>query len=407
LITLMSALAMAQQKSTAPGPRHTGAATPDNLIDWPQFNFEPGLTGYNPFESALNASNVGSLTLKWRYPTPNGSVCSQAVIANGILYVGTDFAGVYALNADTGALLWNYATDGPVATPAVANGIVYVPGLTLYALDANTGALIWQVENDGQISPTVVNNVVYAGSNGGDLVALNAQTGAFIWRYSTGSFINSAAAVANGVAYVVARNGDVDALNANTGNLIWARHFGVSATPKPTIYSTAGGLSVANGMVYINVADFKSQYYVYALDANTGVTIWKSPSIGTGALPPFTPAVANGMVYAVANHNAYAFNAITGASIWQTSLSVADSISTIVANGVVYVQSWSVRGMGQDFYTIDALDASTGSPLWEHISGVYMPIRYPTPTVVNGMLYGTANDPFDLGTAIGAFGLPN
>ena len=52
---------------------------------------------------------------------------------------------VNALNAATGAKLWSYATGGPVGSPAVANGVVYVGSNdeNVYALDAATGAKLW------------------------------------------------------------------------------------------------------------------------------------------------------------------------------------------------------------------------------------------------------------------------
>jgi outer membrane protein assembly factor BamB len=304
-----------------------------------------------------------------------------------------------------GVLLWSHATEGVVTrTSAVANGVVYVPGLALYALDANTGALIWQVENDGLLPVTVVNNIVY-GESGDGLVALNAQTGALIWKFAA-TAINSGVAVVNGVVFAATRTGDVWALDAGTGALIWSRHFGVSATPKPTLYSSYGALSVANGTVYVAAADFKSQYYVYALNSSTGATIWKSQSVGQFG-GESTPAVANGMVYVVGSTTVFGLNAGTGALNWQTTLpNSSGALSPIVANGVVYVESFQVGGLGHDFFVIDALDANTGNDLWEHVSVVFSPLRTPTPAIVNGMLYGPANDE-NSSVAIGAFGLPN
>ena len=399
LIALVASIGSAQQSSSSPRVLRNGS-----LVSWQQFNFEPGLTGYNPFESVLNPTNVGSLTVKWSTPTDN--MTSQPVIANGVLYLGTQSEGVYAYDAGTGTLLWNHATEGLTRTSAVANGVVYVPGLALYALDANTGALIWQVEDAGQLPVTVVNNTVYGEDNGGNLVAMNAQTGALIWKYPAGSLINSGVAVVNGVVYAATRKGDVWAVNANTGALIWSRHFGVSVTPKPTLYASYGGLSVANGTVYLAAADFGSLNYVYALNASTGATIWKSQTVGLFS-DESTPAVANGMVYVAGRSTVYGISATAGALIWQKALpSAAGALSPIVANGVVYVESFEVGGLGQDFFVIDALDASTGKDLWEHVSLVFSPLRTPTPAVVNGMLYGSANDE-NSPIAIGAFGLPN
>jgi len=48
-------------------------------------------------------------------------------VANGVVYVGSYDNNLYALNAQTGALLWRYNTSGLVSSsPTVANGVVYV-----------------------------------------------------------------------------------------------------------------------------------------------------------------------------------------------------------------------------------------------------------------------------------------
>ena len=48
---------------------------------------------------------------------------------NGIVYVGSDDGNVYALNAGTGAKVWNYTTCAAVlSSPTVANRTVYVGG---------------------------------------------------------------------------------------------------------------------------------------------------------------------------------------------------------------------------------------------------------------------------------------
>jgi len=52
-------------------------------------------------------------------------VLASPVVANGVVYVGDQ--DVYALDASSGALLWSYATGGGINTaPAVADGTLYV-----------------------------------------------------------------------------------------------------------------------------------------------------------------------------------------------------------------------------------------------------------------------------------------
>jgi outer membrane protein assembly factor BamB len=54
-------------------------------------------------------------------------VWSSPAIAGGLVYVGSCDDSVYALNANTGAIVWSYATGNAIfSSPAVSNGVVYV-----------------------------------------------------------------------------------------------------------------------------------------------------------------------------------------------------------------------------------------------------------------------------------------
>ncbi len=67
----------------------------------------------------------------WTYTTP-GLVSSSPAVANGVVYISTESPTAadnffYALNANTGGLLWSYAVGGEQgsSSPAVANGMLY------------------------------------------------------------------------------------------------------------------------------------------------------------------------------------------------------------------------------------------------------------------------------------------
>ena len=103
------------------------------------------------------------------------------------LYIGSTDKNLYALNANTGTLVWKYTMGQQIlSSPAVINGVVYVGSLdnNLYALDAATGALLWKYAAGGGIasSPAIVNGVVYVGCRDKDIYALNAANGALLWK---------------------------------------------------------------------------------------------------------------------------------------------------------------------------------------------------------------------------------
>jgi len=139
--------------------------------------------------------------------------------------------GMYwALNPDTGAVLWNTvvgpagtlggiqwgtATDGASVYAAISNNghIPYtlIPngGTTnaglWSALDVATGKILWQTADpDGAIDPgsvSVANNVVYAGSYSGKMLALDAATGHVLWSFASGGSVMDGPSIVDGVLY--------------------------------------------------------------------------------------------------------------------------------------------------------------------------------------------------------------
>jgi polyvinyl alcohol dehydrogenase (cytochrome) len=137
----------------------------------------------------------------------------------------------WALNPDTGAVVWNTlvgpgGSSGGIMWGSATDGErIYVGNVnwnqqphTLVsgeqitwgswtALDAATGAIVWQKADPQQSMPmgpvTVANGVVYAGSLDpqGHMYAMDAQTGAFLWNFAAGGSVNAGAAVVNGTVY--------------------------------------------------------------------------------------------------------------------------------------------------------------------------------------------------------------
>ena len=261
------------------------------------FGFDAQHTGTNPFECILNHENVATLILRW-VASAGGDILSPPVVANGIVYVGSDDHYLHALDANTGERLWASPTEGNVlSSPAVANGIVYIGSddRKLYAFDASTGKQLWVSLTGGPAYSglTVANGTVYI--SGDKLSAFDASTGKQLWTSPTCKAIISSPAVANGVVYAGSLDNKLCAFDANTGKQLWASSTGGNT------YLSESAPMVANGIVYIGSGDNK----LYALDANTGKQLWASP---TGGAIHSSPVVANGIVYSVSNYKLYAFS---------------------------------------------------------------------------------------------------
>jgi len=121
---------------------------------------------------------------------------------------------LYAVNATTGAKLWNYTTAQhlKIYSPTVANGVVYFncDDKNVYALNANNSTKLWIFTTGSAVSssPAVANGVVYFGSEDHNLYAINAATGAKLWNYTTATGGAGSPVVSNGVVYFTAQASD-------------------------------------------------------------------------------------------------------------------------------------------------------------------------------------------------------
>jgi IPT/TIG domain len=168
-----------------------------------------GRSGYYPSQTGVTTANAATLKPLWTDSAGSVGSYSQPTVANNMLYWG-DWNGYEHGTTLSGTDVWstylgifpngcNPSQAGPsgAATAAMmgTTPVVYVPGGadTFYALNALTGAIIWQT-NLGSISagdmlwdsPLLYNGNVYIGISSfgdcplvqGQLVEMNANTGA-------------------------------------------------------------------------------------------------------------------------------------------------------------------------------------------------------------------------------------
>lgn len=313
----------------------------------------------------------------------------------GSIYIGEEGYNMYALRGSDGAARWTTLIstwgNGTDSSPAVVNGIIYVGSqdTNVYALDATTGAQIWQFPTGDRVesSPAVVNGIVYVGSTDGSVYAINASTGAQVWQYQTGGPVYSSPSVATvtlpppgyqsvQVVLIGSYDSYIYALDAGTGVPLWR-------------YKTGGGImsspTVDNGIVSVGSMDGG----VYTLQAATGTLAWKYQT-GDGICTLQAPVVANGVIYlGSADHSVYALNETTGALVWryQTGAAVC-SAPAVVDSGKVYV--------GSEDHNVYALDAQTGATVWAYDTGNQVD---GAATVASGVVYigtsiGRVNNPY-------------
>ena len=189
----------------------TGADLPPSVADGSVF-----LTAVN-FAYGLGEDTGEEL---WRYSTGRLPARNfQAVVSEGAYYFSPD-RHLYALSTETGGYFWSFEADAMIeTTPVVADGMVFVGTESgrFHALDVSTGQLVWTWDTPGASidSPAVVDGVLYAESEDGNLRALRAATGEELWSFQKGYFDGIPAyTVEDGILFVGSLDGAVYAFAA-------------------------------------------------------------------------------------------------------------------------------------------------------------------------------------------------
>lgn len=144
--------------------------------------------------------------------------------ADDMIYVSTS-EGLYALYAANGNTKWIYKSFPVGHSPTYVNGVLYFGSLdkTVHAVNAVTGAKVWQTdeaEAGFDTSPLIVNGKVLLGSRDGYFYAFSQSNGAYLWSYKTGGPISYSAAYKDGIIYFASNDSYAYALNEN-GTFKW------------------------------------------------------------------------------------------------------------------------------------------------------------------------------------------
>ena len=169
---------------------------------------------YSPL-TGINRDNVADLKALWRTSMgtgagQNNSGQAQILAYAGALYVINGANDVFALDVETGAILWTYRgnPDSRAGVPmgrssrgvAMGEGKIFVGQLDakLVALDQRTGEVVWSIEAERwqnglsiTSAPLYYDGMVITGFSGGEMAsrgkvrAFDADDGSLVWTFNT------------------------------------------------------------------------------------------------------------------------------------------------------------------------------------------------------------------------------
>ena len=183
-----------------------------NTSDWLNHGRTYDMQRFSPL-TQINPCNVNNLRPIWSFAVGNlDGLEATPLVHDGIMYITSAYAHVFALDARNGRKLWHYTPDvpkdlgtvlccGPVNRGVALRGnLVYVTPLDarLVALNKDTGQVVWEKKIDDwkagyttTAAPLVIRDHVIVGVAGGEygirghIKSYNAKSGDLEWTTYT------------------------------------------------------------------------------------------------------------------------------------------------------------------------------------------------------------------------------
>jgi outer membrane protein assembly factor BamB len=334
--------------------------------EWPLANYDYRNSRAN-LNAAIRADSVIRLNEAWRFTLPvsgSGRVgFSNPLVADGVVYLQDWTSSLFALDLETGVLLWEYRLDLPITSPngpALGYGKVFIPagGSEVHAVDIESGEALWVSTLLGARSlhqPYVYNGLVLTGSGSAPAVESEGSQSQSVPLTSDTSLIY--------------------ALDQDSGEIVWQFDL-AQITPDGTATASRPGV-----------------FAPPAVDEERGLGFW-----GIRA-PASMPGLEGSTAAGLHANSILAINLASGELVWHEILGPGDlfgpeaRISPVLFEVEVEGEQHSLVAGAGSFGTLTALDRETGAAFWgggedsadplpAFLSGVHAPLAY-----ANGVLY--------------------
>ncbi|MBL4940586.1 MAG: outer membrane protein assembly factor BamB [Colwellia sp.] len=201
------------------------------------------------------------------------------------VFIGSENGTIYALDAQTGELVWQASIKGEIINaPAIDSGIVVVNSASgiMKAFNADNGEELWKIEQDvpaltlrGISKPVIASGGVIVGTGKGDVNVYLLDKGQQGWSTeigeTTGSTelervidVDSAPVVFGDKVYAISSRGNLASIELQSGRILWKRQY--SSYRQIAIYRNTIFLTNLRG-------------HVYAIDRVNGIERWSNLSL--------------------------------------------------------------------------------------------------------------------------------
>ena len=397
-------------------PGQAAHAAPTN---WKTFLGSNSRTGYDSAETIINSTNASNLKLHWTASTTaHAKIADEVMVANGMLYWGSWDDGVlHATDPNTGQSLWTTSlsttpggcskkpkgvissvTVATVTINGTATSVLFVGAgaANLYALNAHTGAIIWQTNLQNNPAAFLYSSTafykgsVYIGvASTGDCPLV--QSSVVRIKASTGQIQNTFKVVPDGCL----------------GGAVWGTPAIDNQTGK--IYFGTGNAGATSCTLPMPLGQAVVELNATNLSLVASWQVPKSDIVGQdddfGSSPTLFQATINGVSHAmlgIVNKDGYYYaldrTNISAGPLWKVKISVGGSepatnasISAAAYDGTALYAAGSGTTIGAQscLGSLQKLDPSTGAVLWADCLSA--PVLAPTFAVPGLVIVGSGN----------------
>lgn len=345
---------------------------------WTQFRIGP----------ENNAVVPGALEATWRIET-GAQISASPTVLDGTLYLGNNGGSLYAIDINSGQVVWKTQVKNPLMSAPLIYGDVVIVGegdptsrssspsepvmvgqgpSALIAFDRATGNIRWQTPLSGSAMPTpaIINGMMVNHDGAGYITGTDPASGSKQYSHWIGSMASMTAALPVGdgdfITTGVGANG-VWRIHAADGSVVWRSAFSRGASGIGDCPPVSDGIRVFCDYVSPVFPDTSTVIgnltveRAYALRVSDGSPLW-DVALDSGSLPERNeaaiPLLADGMLYlgsAVAP-SMHALDSSTGVLVWEMPTRGAVKGGVVDVDGIVY--------FGDLGGYLWALDAKTG-----------------------------------------------
>ena len=185
----------------------------------------------------MRAFHANNGSLIWKFRAGGAITSSVRIDGSGKLYFGCLDNSLYCVSS-SGGLLWEVDVGSPVwATPALTSGgkLVFTGGFAeepetgiVYALDGETGTIVWSSEIGGIFASPAIDeqrNIAVFCTVHATCYGILTDSWRQLWKLDVQSDVYSSPSIhrGTGMVYVACLQGTLYAINIESGNVQWKK----------------------------------------------------------------------------------------------------------------------------------------------------------------------------------------